>query len=477
MQNAIEHQGLKNAVQGLITEKPLYASLLLQVEWIADPSCDTAWVDGIRAGFNPAYFDSLSIGEIKFIALHEVPGHIGHLHHVRRGDRDFDTWNEACDYVVNPIFLAEGYQMPEGLLYDRRFVGMDVEAVYDILWKEKQEQKQQDKGGEKDETGRPNQGDGEGTEGTGREDQSDAGEGGTGGGNDQRDGDGNKPGDSSSPPQGDQSGEGSGETSGNDQQSGAESGTAQGADTGRKAGRPGEVRDYPGETGNPSEADKDAEAQKWITILEQAANLHEKSCGSSIGYFRELIDSYRNPKVPWQEMLADWVTESIKSDYSLSRPNPRYNHTGFFLPSLHNVELGHFVFILDSSASVSNGEASCMMSEFRSILGTFRDATVTLLHVDTRVAYAETFESLEDIPDVLDVKGRGGTDFKPGFKWIEENLIEKGEEIAGVIYATDGECSSFPDEPDFPVIWMITRMPHMKYWTDPPFGDVAYYEE
>jgi predicted metal-dependent peptidase len=160
----------------------------------------------------------------------------------------------------------------------------------------------------------------------------------------------------------------------------------------------------------------------------------------------------------------------------MTRTNPRYNHTGFFLPSLHNVELGHFVFILDSSSSVSNSEASDMMSEFRSILETFRDATVTVLHVDTRVAFHETYESLEDLPATIDVKGRGGTDFKPGFEWIEENLIEKGEDIAGVIYATDGECSSFPEEPDYPVIWIMTRTPRMQY-RETPFGEVTYYDE
>lgn len=475
--NAIEHDGLKYAIQGLVTEKPLYASILLQLEWVADPGCGSLWTDGIKVGYDPDFLDTLDLSETKFVALHEGPGHVAHLHHVRRGDRDFETWNEACDLAINPIFIAEGYKMPKGCLYDRRFVGKDVETIFDVLWKEKQEQQQQ-KGGDSND-GKPNNG--ESSQG----DQETPG------------GDSSGEGDQQSTPQcpgegkgGQQDGSNQPQSPGTGEESGApgEDGEGSGApNQGERdsSQRPpqktrsiGEVRDFPGDDGIPSESDKDQEAQKWITILEQAANLHEKTCGSGLGYYRELIDSYRNPKLPWQEMLADWVTETCKSDYNFNSPNVRYAHTGFILPRLDNKELGHFVFILDSSSSVSNAEASEQMSEYRSILETFRDATTTILHVDTRVAFHETYESLQDLPDEIDVKGRGGTDFKPGFKWIQENLIDKGEEIAGVIYATDGECSSFPEvEPDYPVIWIITRMPRSKYWTDPPFGDVCYYDE
>lgn len=483
---AIEHEGLKYAIQGLVNDRPLYASILLQMEWIADPGCGTLWTDGIRVGYDPEFLDTLEISEIKFCALHEGPGHVAHLHHVRRGDRDFQTWNDACDYAINPIFIADGFKMPEGCLYDRRFLGMDVESIFDVLWQEKLEQQQQggDDGNSKQDDGESKPGDqrpqesasdGEGTEGDSSPDSSPADGNGQGGGDTQE-----TQQDGSNQPQS----PGTGEESGAPGEDGEGSGTPNKGEcstppkTTPKAGRIGEVRDFPGKDGVPSESEKAGEAQKWITILEQANTLHEKACGSGLGYYRELIDSYRNPKLPWQQMIADWVTESLKSDYNFNSPNTRYSHTGFILPRLDSKELGHFVFILDSSSSVSNREASEMLSEYRAILETFRDATTTILHVDTRVAFHETYEGLQDLPDKLDVKGRGGTDFKPGFKWIEENLIDKGEEIAGVIYATDGECSSFPDEePDYPVIWVITRMPHKKYWNEPPFGDVAYYED
>ena len=47
-----------------------------------------------------------------------------------------------------------------------------------------------------------------------------------------------------------------------------------------------------------------------------------------------------------------------------------------------------------------------------------------------------------------EVKGRGGTSFKPVFDRIEADGIVPDT----LIYFTDMECS-FPEEPEYPVIW------------------------
>ena len=49
------------------------------------------------------------------------------------------------------------------------------------------------------------------------------------------------------------------------------------------------------------------------------------------------------------------------------------------------------------------------------------------------------------------VKGRGGTDFWPGFAWLDEQGIEPGV----CLYFTDMECSDYPEaEPGFPTLWV-----------------------
>ena len=54
-------------------------------------------------------------------------------------------------------------------------------------------------------------------------------------------------------------------------------------------------------------------------------------------------------------------------------------------------------------------------------------------------------------------KGRGGTDFRPGFEWLAEQGIRPGV----CLYFTDMECSRYPEaEPSFSVVWVN--------WSDPP---------
>ena len=54
------------------------------------------------------------------------------------------------------------------------------------------------------------------------------------------------------------------------------------------------------------------------------------------------------------------------------------------------------------------------------------------------------------------LKGRGGTDFRPGFEWLDEQKIQP----AVCLYFTDMECSSYPEtEPPFPTTWVNWGVP------------------
>ena len=77
-----------------------------------------------------------------------------------------------------------------------------------------------------------------------------------------------------------------------------------------------------------------------------------------------------------------------------------------------------------------------------------------MLHVDTALRRIDEYGP-DDLPDRLTVKGRGGTDFRPGFRWLEE----QGPRLSCCRYFTNMECSRYPDaEPSFPVSWI--NFPH-----------------
>ncbi|MBT5421266.1 MAG: hypothetical protein HOK80_10285, partial [Candidatus Cloacimonetes bacterium] len=55
------------------------------------------------------------------------------------------------------------------------------------------------------------------------------------------------------------------------------------------------------------------------------------------------------------------------------------------------------------------------------------------------------------------------------FEYIEKETIQP----SCVIYFTDGWCSSFPKEPDYPTLWVSTDRANFK----PPFGESIYMEQ
>ena len=67
----------------------------------------------------------------------------------------------------------------------------------------------------------------------------------------------------------------------------------------------------------------------------------------------------------------------------------------------------------------------------------------------------------------MTIKGRGGTDFRPGFEWLQEERIHPSV----CVYLTDMLCSSYPDTPpQFPMIWLNYGEPPDD-WNREPWGE------
>jgi len=76
----------------------------------------------------------LSEDEWKFVLAHEYL-HAGLSHHVRCGERDFQLWNVACDFVINDwlVDLQIGRLPSLGVLYDPDLHNLSAETIYDML--------------------------------------------------------------------------------------------------------------------------------------------------------------------------------------------------------------------------------------------------------------------------------------------------------------------------------------------------------
>jgi len=227
----------------------------------------------------------------------------------------------------------------------------------------------------------------------------------------------------------------------------------------------GDVKEYKSGKGDGYEAPKSFKEKEWKVEVSRAASI-AKARGMLPGSLSSLIEKILEPVISWKSVLSRFITENSRSDYMWSRPNRRYLHMGIYLPSLYNPTLGNIAVIVDTSASVSNKELQRFASELYSVLQVYPSTTVDVIYVDTRITKHEVI-TIEDFK--FTAMGRGGTDFRPGFAFIESEGIDP----SCVIYFTDGECRSFPESPDYPTLWALTG----EATFDPPFGETIYIKD
>jgi len=178
-------------------------------------------------------------------------------------------------------------------------------------------------------------------------------------------------------------------------------------------------------------------------------------------YIKRIIEETLKAKIDWRDALSLYLSELSKNDFSWTKPNNRYLHTGLYLPALHKEEPGTVILIIDTSASIDDEMVSQFAAEVQEILSVFK-ISLTIIYVDEDVRSIQFLDPEEPL-QLLPLGGKG-TDFVPGFVYIHEN----GLEPSAVVYLTDGCCSSFPSPPDYPVIW--AKYGHYRF--APPFGDV-----
>lgn len=328
--------------------------------------------------------------------------HTGLLHPFRRNGREMNRWKKACDIAAANFIASGGLVLPADLT-NPGFDNMSAESIYKVL----------PEGDDNDQDG---QGDGEAQMGFG------AG-----------------------------SGQGDSGDEGDDQQNDSGQGKN---DKNNDPNGCGTFEDAPIENRKELEDQAKQETAQAMMIGKQQGNMPGN---------QDLLYEILNPQVPWREVLSRFIVDVSKNDYSFSRPNTRYAAQGVILPSLYSTEIGKIAFIVDTSASLNEEDLSKVFTELHDVAETF-DAHITVVYVDTEVQGHADIEPFDDLK--LDPVGGGGTDFRPGFKWLEENGID----AKCIIYLTDGQCDDFPDqEPDIPVLWAITGSADF----EPPFGEIV----
>ena len=127
---------LDKAIIDIVINNPFISSIMLNLKLVeSNLSMGTASTDSVNIYYDSSFIESLKQDEVSAVIVHEVL-HVVLLHHFRLGKRDPETWNAACDYVINNI-VRNQYTLPTGALYDQKYSKMSEEEIYEHLLKNK----------------------------------------------------------------------------------------------------------------------------------------------------------------------------------------------------------------------------------------------------------------------------------------------------------------------------------------------------
>jgi predicted metal-dependent peptidase len=356
-------QKLSKARTRLILDHPFIGSLALHLEM---KPTDAAWCPKTTTNakaifYNEDYIDSLKLDETIYVLAQQAL-HCGLSHFARRGKRDKQRGDVACDYAVNAILDDEDMQGPPGTLLEKSYKGMTAEEIYPYIEnfddQDRQEQEPLD------------------------------------------------------------------------------------GDSGQ-----GEQQDQ--QKNNVSSEELKQLDKQWqmrlANALQQAAQ-----AGKLKGELKRMVKSLLEAQMPWRNLLAHYVNQSAREDYRYHRPSSRRGGEAIY-PSLRS-DYVDVIVVLDTSGSISEGELNSFVAELDSIKGQAR-ARITLFACDTEIDPATpiTFEPWDTFEMPKDIKGGGGTEFKPVFEYIEREYMRPDL----LIYFTDAKASFPAQEPNYPVIWLV----------------------
>ena len=142
---------------------------------------------------------------------------------------------------------------------------------------------------------------------------------------------------------------------------------------------------------DPTPAEVAAEEQAWDEAMHQAASL-AKAEGKLPGAIAETVRGAHAVRLDWRALLRRFLADSAKSDYSWSAPNPRFIDGGLYLPSLRAEGMDTLAVIIDTSGSLPAETLADFWTELRA---------------------------------AAEIHDRGGTNFRPGFAWLEKPAIPR----------------------------------------------------
>ena len=198
--------------------------------------------------------------------------------------------------------------------------------------------------------------------------------------------------------------------------------------------------------------------------------IKSKLAGRYAGSSNEEINASGNERVNWRRLLAQFVGGGARRDYSTMRHNRKHLWRGIYLPSLVSSGAERIVVAIDTSGSMGRVEIGAILTEVDALRRT-EASELVVMQFDCAIQAVATFTPWQEVDarlgttQQMTVYGRGGTDIRLPFNWVENEKLE-GRPVTVLIVCTDGYGALPERAPSgLPVLFLLT--PHH---SEPPFG-------
>ncbi len=123
---------ITRARTALLLDHPWFGSLALRLKIEASDAIDSMQTNGTILRYSPTWASERTDAELRGVIAHEVL-HCALGHPYRMNGRTGKKWNQACDYAINPLLLADGFALPGAPLVSDEYKDMSAEQIYAAL--------------------------------------------------------------------------------------------------------------------------------------------------------------------------------------------------------------------------------------------------------------------------------------------------------------------------------------------------------
>jgi predicted metal-dependent peptidase len=201
----------------------------------------------------------------------------------------------------------------------------------------------------------------------------------------------------------------------------------------------------------------------WRNAIEQANIMAETLLqGSMPASLQRELQTIKRGQLNWRHYLWRYL---VRTPIDFRDFDRRFVGRRIYLETLEE-ETVFVAVAVDTSGSIHNEQVQAFLGEVRSILMAYPHIHCELYYADAALHGPYTLTPYASLPTPI---GGGGTDFRPFFTKLAQNLSPWTTTIA--VYLTDG-YGYFPSQPpSFPVLWVVT--PGGRDAVQFPFGETV----